>query len=219
MALPHSTTYGGGAAVMAAARAWPPGLALDARSPQAGGPGSAGADDEAGLSWTAERLRTYVQTAFPGERLFVLANREPLIHERAADGGIRARQPASGVVTALEPLMRACNGVWIAHGSGSADRDVVDARDGVAVRPTARSYRLRRLWLSAEEERGYYYGFANEALWPLCHLAHVRPMFRAPTSAPTNRQPAIRRRDLRGGRRPIADRAGPGLSLRVRAAR
>ncbi|HTY98328.1 MAG TPA: trehalose-6-phosphate synthase, partial [Rhodocyclaceae bacterium] len=82
------------------------------------------------------------------------------------------------LVTALEPVMRACSGTWIAHGSGSADRAVVDEHDRIAIPPEP-SYRLRRLWLSKEEEAGYYYGLANEGLWPLCHIAHVRPTFRA----------------------------------------
>jgi len=81
-------------------------------------------------------------------------------------------------VTAVEPVMRACSGTWIAHGSGSADRDVVDAHDRVAVPPGHNDYQLRRLWLTPEEEQGYYYGFANEGMWPLCHVAHVRPVFR-----------------------------------------
>jgi trehalose 6-phosphate synthase len=87
--------------------------------------------------------------------------------------------PASGLVTALEPVMRACSGTWIAHGSGSADRDTVDRHDRVRVPPGEESYAIRRVWLTKEEERGYYYGFANEGLWPLCHLAHTRPEFRA----------------------------------------
>jgi trehalose-6-phosphate synthase len=88
------------------------------------------------------------------------------------------RRPASGLVTAVEPVMRACSGTWIAHGSGSADRSVVDRHDRVGVPPGRNEYVLRRIWLSAEEERGYYYGFANEGMWPLCHVAHVRPVFR-----------------------------------------
>jgi len=89
------------------------------------------------------------------------------------------QRPASGLVTALEPIMRACSGTWIAHGSGSADRDVVDRHDRVGVPPEKPAYQIRRVWLSAEEEAGYYYGFANEGLWPLCHIAHVRPVFRS----------------------------------------
>jgi trehalose-6-phosphate synthase len=81
-------------------------------------------------------------------------------------------------VTAVEPVMRACSGTWIAHGSGSADREVVDRGDRVAVPPGHDDYWLRRIWLTPEEEQGYYYGFANEGLWPLCHVAHVRPVFR-----------------------------------------
>src|SRR5437899_2986397 len=87
-------------------------------------------------------------------------------------------RPASGLVTAMEPIMRACSGTWIAHGGGSADREVVDEHDRVAVPPERPAYQLRRVWLTPEEEAGYYYGFANEGLWPVCHIAHVRPIFR-----------------------------------------
>jgi trehalose 6-phosphate synthase len=114
-----------------------------------------------------------------GEGILVVANREPYIHERETGGGIRVVHPASGLVTALEPVMRACSGTWIAHGSGDADFDVVDARDHVRVPPERPIYDLRRLRLSPEEERGYYYGFSNEGLWPLCHVAHARPEFRS----------------------------------------
>jgi trehalose 6-phosphate synthase len=107
-----------------------------------------------------------------------VANREPYIHERTPAGEIALFHPASGLVTALEPVMRACSGVWVAHGSGSADREVVDRRDRVGVPRESPAYQLRRVWLTEEEEAGYYYGFANEGLWPLCHIAHVRPTFR-----------------------------------------
>jgi alpha,alpha-trehalose-phosphate synthase [UDP-forming] len=128
-------------------------------------------------AWDPERLRTLLKTQLRGDQVIVVSNREPYIHEK--DGaGIVVRRPASGLVTAVEPVMRACSGTWIAHGSGSADRDVVDSSDRVDVPPGGKEYRLRRIWLSAEEEKGYYYGFANEGLWPLCHVAHVRPVFR-----------------------------------------
>src|SRR6185295_4530068 len=129
--------------------------------------------------WTEERLQRWLQAFFNGERIVVLANREPFIHDRAADGSVVVRQSASGLVTALEPIVRAGAGVWVAHGSGSADRLVVDRRDGLDVPPGAPHYRLRRVWLDDREQRGYYYGFANEALWPLCHRAFVQPVFRA----------------------------------------
>jgi trehalose 6-phosphate synthase len=129
--------------------------------------------------WTPERLKLTLRRHLHGERIIVVANREPYIHDRVPDGNIRVLHPASGLVSALEPVMRACSGVWIAHGAGSADRDTVDARDHVRVPPDEESYSVRRLWLTAEEERGYYYGFANEGLWPLCHVVHARPIFRA----------------------------------------
>jgi trehalose 6-phosphate synthase len=129
--------------------------------------------------WSAERLRHALHENLQDEQIVVVANREPYIHERGAGGELRVQHPASGLVTALEPIMRACSGVWIAHGSGSADRETVDARDRVRVPPGEPAYSLRRVWLTPEQERGYYYGFANEGLWPLCHVAHTRPEFRA----------------------------------------
>ena len=128
--------------------------------------------------WSAERLQTLLMTQLRGDQVIVVSNREPYIHEHAKDGSIVVKRPASGLVTAVEPVMRACSGTWIAHGSGDADREVVDAKDHVAVPPGQDDYQLRRLWLTAEEEQGYYFGFANEGLWPLCHVAHVRPVFR-----------------------------------------
>lgn len=129
-------------------------------------------------AWSPERLRAILRDHLHGDRIVALANREPYIHERQPDGSIQVSHPASGLVTALEPLLRACSGTWVAHGSGNADHDVVDSEDRLQVPPDHPSYTLRRVWLSEEEENGYYYGFANEGLWPLCHVAHTRPFFR-----------------------------------------
>jgi trehalose 6-phosphate synthase len=129
------------------------------------------------IQWSPEILQEAIRRELPGSEVLVLSNREPYMHQWR-DGEIVVQRPASGVVTALEPIIRACRGVWIAHGSGSADRDVVDASDHVAVPPGDPSYTLRRVWLTEEEEDGYYYRFANEGLWPLCHIAFVRPVFR-----------------------------------------
>ena len=127
--------------------------------------------------WNPERLRLLLRTQLRGDQLIVVSNREPYIHDKVGDT-IVAKRPASGLVTAIEPLMRACSGTWIAHGSGNADAEVVDSHDRVLVPPGKDEYTLRRLWLSEAEEKGYYFGFANEGLWPLCHVAHVRPVFR-----------------------------------------
>jgi len=129
--------------------------------------------------WTAERLRAHVRHRIQDAPLFVVSNREPYMHVRRGSA-VDVLVPASGLVTALEPVLRACNGTWIAHGSGSADRERVDLQDRVRVPPDRPEYTLRRVWLSQEEEDGYYYGFSNEGLWPLCHIAHTRPLFREP---------------------------------------
>ncbi|HLW98468.1 MAG TPA: trehalose-6-phosphate synthase [Candidatus Acidoferrales bacterium] len=134
---------------------------------------------EAGDSqWTPERLRVGVRRKLRGNTLFVVSNREPYMHVHRGKG-IEVQVPASGLVTALEPILVACEGTWIAHGSADADRETVDANDRLRVPPENPHYTLRRVWLTKEEEEGYYYGFSNEGIWPLCHIAHTRPTFRA----------------------------------------
>ncbi|PYY17617.1 MAG: trehalose-6-phosphate synthase, partial [Acidobacteria bacterium] len=129
-------------------------------------------------TWTAERLAVHVRSKLNSNRLFVVSNREPYMHSREGKS-LKVLIPASGLVTALEPILQACDGTWIAHGSGDADRETVDQNDRLAVPPDEPKYTLRRVWLNKEEEEGYYYGFANEGLWPLCHIAHTRPLFRS----------------------------------------
>ncbi|MGZ8450380.1 MAG: alpha,alpha-trehalose-phosphate synthase (UDP-forming), partial [Candidatus Deferrimicrobiaceae bacterium] len=127
--------------------------------------------------WTARRLKEQMSAELDGKKLVLVSNREPYIHEK--DGpGIRCVVPAGGLVTALDPVMRVCDGLWIAHGSGDADRETVDGNDTLRVPPGEPAYTLKRVWLTKEEEDGYYYGFANEGLWPLCHITHNRPEFR-----------------------------------------
>lgn len=128
--------------------------------------------------WTAERLAVHVRSRLGEGRLIVVSNREPYTHMHRGKS-IEVDVPASGVVTAIEPVLRACDGTWVAHGSGDADMETVDSHDRLLVPPDEPHYTLRRVWLSKEEEEGYYYGFANEGLWPLCHIAHTRPLFRA----------------------------------------
>jgi trehalose-6-phosphate synthase len=128
--------------------------------------------------WTEERLKQFVRLRFDGQPLFVVSNREPVSHVWR-EGQVRAEVPASGVVTALEPVMRACGGVWVAHGSGDADEQTADARGRLGLPADDPCYTLRRVWLTKEEEEGYYYGFSNEGLWPLCHVVHARPLFRS----------------------------------------
>ena len=143
----------------------------------------AAAEEEARLrelaesSWTAERLRVFVQARLNGDRLFVVSNREPYEHVYRPEG-IECIVPASGLVTALEPVLRACDGTWIAQATGDADLETVDQAGRLRVPPDHAQYTLHRVWLAPEEQQGFYFGFANEGLWPLCHIAHTRPIFR-----------------------------------------
>jgi trehalose 6-phosphate synthase len=134
---------------------------------------------EAGESlWTAERLRIFLQSALEGRQFCVVSNRQPY-QQYYRGNSVETLVPASGLVTAMEPILCASDGTWVAHGAGDADHATVDGRDRLRVPPGSPKYTLRRVWLGKEEEDGYYYGFANEGLWPLCHIAHTRPVFRA----------------------------------------
>src|ERR1700676_4838550 len=154
-------------------------LAQDLNTARATAEEEARLRDTGASLWTAERLRVSLQNKLHQTPLFVVSNREPYMHERnEQDGSISVIVPASGLVTALEPVLLACNGTWVANGSGSADREVVDANDRLRVPPNHPSYTLRRVWTTDEEDKGFYEGFSNEGLWPLCHIAHTRPVFR-----------------------------------------
>lgn len=129
--------------------------------------------------WTEAKLRDFIHAKLGDNALFVVSNREPFMHViDEADGTPKCIRPASGVVTAIDPILRACGGTWIAHGSGNADKKFVNSKDKLGVPPEDIRYILKRVWLTKEEEEGYYYGFANEGLWPLCHITHTRPIFR-----------------------------------------
>jgi len=129
--------------------------------------------------WTEAKLRDLIHARLGENALFVISNREPYMHViDDITGQPKCIRPASGVVTAIDPIMRACGGTWIAHGSGNADRKFTNSKDKLGVPPEDNRYILKRVWLSKSEEEGYYYGFANEGLWPLCHITHTRPIFR-----------------------------------------
>jgi trehalose 6-phosphate synthase len=154
-------------------------LARDLNTARATAEEEARLRDTGASQWTGERLRVSLQNKLHETPLFVVSNREPYMHVLdEKDGSLDVIVPASGLVTALEPVLLACNGTWVANGSGSGDRAVVDADDRLRVPPDYPSYTLRRVWMTDEEDRGFYEGFSNEGLWPLCHIAHTRPVFR-----------------------------------------
>jgi trehalose-6-phosphate synthase/HAMP domain-containing protein len=129
--------------------------------------------------WTEAKLRDLTRAKLGENALFVVSNREPYMHVVDENmGAPKCVRPASGVVTALHPILCACGGTWIAHGSGNADMRFVNSKSKLGVPPDDIRYILKRVWLTKEEEEGYYYGFSNEGLWPLCHVTHTRPIFR-----------------------------------------
>ena len=127
--------------------------------------------------WTPERLKIEMENLLQNKTMLVVSNREPYMHIHTEEK-IECMIPASGMITAMEPILIACGGLWIASGTGDADKEMVDKDDKVLVPPIDPKYTLKRLWLTKEEEKHYYYGFSNEGLWPLCHIAHTRPTFR-----------------------------------------
>ncbi|MFA5096675.1 MAG: trehalose-6-phosphate synthase, partial [Candidatus Omnitrophota bacterium] len=129
--------------------------------------------------WTENKLRDLIHAKLGEKAFFVVSNREPYMHIMdEVTAKAKCVRPASGVVTAIDPILRACGGTWVAHGSANGDRKFVNSKDKLGVPPEDNRYILKRVWLTKEEEQGYYYGFSNEGLWPLCHVTHTRPVFR-----------------------------------------
>ncbi len=127
--------------------------------------------------WTTERLKAFVTDILKDRKIFIVSNREPYVHTKEGNT-IDYHFPASGMVTAIEPIMQATGGMWIAYGGGNADKLVVDENDTLGVPPNDPLYTLKRVWLTREEVKGFYDGFSNEGIWPLCHIAHTRPIFK-----------------------------------------
>lgn len=128
--------------------------------------------------WTKENLQELIKEKMADYLFIVVSNRQPYIHV-FRKGNIECLRGAGGVITALDPVMQACNGVWVAYGNGDADRAISDKEGKIKVPPQDARYTLKRVWLTKEEENGHYYGYSNQALWPLCHMAFQRPVFRA----------------------------------------
>mgnify|MGYP002526027529 FL=1 len=127
-------------------------------------------------TWNKESLRRLVQREMGEYRLIVVSNRQPYIHE-IIEGELRYAVPSGGVTTALDPIMQECGGTWVAYGGGKGDWYAVDDKNRIMVPPDDPAYTLRLVWLTEEEEQGYYDGFSNAALWPLCHNAYTEPVF------------------------------------------
>jgi len=113
---------------------------------------------------TAQPREDLARRLLGGRRLVLVSNREPYVRKRIP-GGVRLERTAGGLVTALDPVMRASGGVWVAwqpEGEpGREPRFQVPAEEP--------QYTLRQVPLTQKEIARYYYGFANRALWPLCH--------------------------------------------------
>ena len=123
------------------------------------------------MSIRPEDLGPLFKQHFDGRRLVVVSNREPYEHRWSDEvGEMDVRRPAGGLTSALDPLMQALGGTWVAWGSGEADAAAVDHESRVRVPPDEPAYTLRRVWLSNHDIHRYYLGFSNQFLWPLCHL-------------------------------------------------
>lgn len=147
------------------------------------------AADAALIHWSPQMLRTILADEMPDAQVIVVSNREPYIHDLSEDG-VRLVVPASGLVSALEPITRACAGTWIAYGGGSADRLTVDGNDRIQVPPDKPSYTLRRVWLSEEEHRGTISASPTKGCGR-CAISPSRGRCSAlPTGRPTRRSTA-----------------------------
>lgn len=126
--------------------------------------------------WTKDSLINAIEKNLKSYKFIVASNREPYMHEYRGKE-IKCIKTVSGVTIALDPVMQAAKGIWVAWGSGNADKDTSGENNCVKVPPDNHRYTLKRVWLSKEEEDGYYYGYSNQALWPLSHIVYEKPVF------------------------------------------
>ncbi|MFC1512491.1 trehalose-6-phosphate synthase [bacterium] len=132
---------------------------------------------EVGQLWTKKDLQKLVKDNLGDYEFIVVSNRQPYIHT-LKKSKIVCKRGAGGLITALDPVMKACDGLWVAVSNGDADRRVTDDKGCIRVPEEDPSYTLKRIWLTKEEEKGYYYGYSNEVMWPLCHMTYQRPVFK-----------------------------------------
>jgi len=126
--------------------------------------------------WTKKDLKELIKDKLKDYLLVIASNRQPYWFN-FKKGKIICQRGAGGVVTALDPVMRSCGGIWVAAGLGDADRKIADKEGKLNVPLENPKYLLRLVWLTKEEEGNYYYGYANQAIWPLCHMVYVKPHF------------------------------------------
>ncbi len=134
--------------------------------------------------WSKDSLYNLVETELGDSLFIVVSNREPYVHAYTSESGqqIKVTHPVGGLTEALDPVMRAAGGTWVAWGSGDADFDekIIDKDQRVMVPPPPEEsrYALRRVKLTESDVAGFYLGFANESLWPLCHVTFTPPDYR-----------------------------------------
>lgn len=126
--------------------------------------------------WTKESLKEVIKEKLKDHLFVIVSNREPYSHVYVGQK-VKWMGAVSGAVTPLDFIMQTAKGSWIATGTSDADNVVVDKNGEIMVPPNDPRYTLKRIWLNKEEIDGYYNGFSNSTLWPLCHIAHVRPNF------------------------------------------
>jgi trehalose 6-phosphate synthase len=126
-------------------------------------------------TWSKKSVLNSLKEKFSDYSLVIASNRQPYIH-KLSRGKIECTRGPGGVVTALDPIMRSLGGSWVCCGSGDADK-LAAKNSKVKVPPHDPSYELRYIWLSKEENIGYYFGYSNQGLWPLSHLVFTKPDF------------------------------------------
>jgi trehalose 6-phosphate synthase len=127
--------------------------------------------------WTFSRLQRFFSIRLSGRKVINVTNRQPYVHSDTG-GNTAVTQPAHGLISSLDEIMKACGGTWVARGVSKGDREAVDQNNKVLVPPEEPAYSLKRVWLTEDEVKGHYVGFSNEALYPLCLMTHNRPIFR-----------------------------------------
>ncbi|GBD93977.1 trehalose-phosphate synthase [bacterium BMS3Abin05] len=104
----------------------------------------------------------------PRSRVIIVSNRLPIVVLKDKNGGWRVESSSGGLVTAMAPVLKNRGGLWIGWAGANVTEDAnIDALIEQATKDSG--YRLKQVYLTAEEVEKHYKGFSNEILWPLFH--------------------------------------------------
>lgn len=109
-------------------------------------------------------------------KVIIVADGETRMHTRI-NGELVMKNVPGGVSSSFDILAQASKATYIARARTEEDKIPVDKKGRITIKGNEGEYTLKRIFLSQKETDDYYFGFSNQTLWPLCHVAFEKPEF------------------------------------------